>query len=374
MKLFFYDGEILWERELGGAQNQDDRGWAVAVGSDDHPIITGVTTNTDGTANYFTAKLHASDGSVIWSRSLPGAVNNLAERAGWIAVCENGDAVMANRTWTSTTSYDVVLHRYASADGGTVWTRQYGSGPNRSDNPRQMVMDPSGDLLVCGVVAGDYMAVRFDCDTGAPVWNAAYNGPGNGYDTGNGLAFGPNGEVIVTGFATGTNTGWDCATVAFDWGSGNRLWSLIYDAGDAQTDEGSVMAVGPSGTLYVVGYGYRLDSDADILSIRYQVAPAAGVEERPDDRGQLAAAPNPFRSEIRLRFDSLRPGPARVIVADATGRIVRTLLDGAVAAGEHRLDWDGRDASGGRAVAGVYWIRLEAAGSSRSSKILLLPE
>lgn len=373
MKLSFFDGEIMWERELGGAQNQDDRGWAVAVGADGHPVVTGVTTNTDGTANYFTAKLHSNDGSVLWSRSLPGAVNNLAERAGWVAVCANGDAVMANRTWTSSSSYDVVLHRYAAADGATVWTRQYGSGPSRSDNPRHMILTPADDILVAGVTVGDYMAVRFDGATGEPVWTAVYNGPGAGYDTGNSVILGPNGEVIVTGFATGTNTGWDCATVAFDWGSGARLWALGYDTGDAQTDEGAVMAVGPGGTLYVVGYGYRLATDADLLSIRYQIAPAAGVEEPIAGAGLLAAAPNPFESEVRLRLDSLRPGPARVTVHDAAGRRVRALFDGEIAAGESRLEWDGRDEAGRPVGAGVFWIRFEAAGAAGIRKVLRLP-
>ncbi len=373
MKLSFLDGEVIWEREIGGSDNQDDRGWAVEVGADGHPVITGVMTHPDGSADFYTAKLDSNDGSILWSRTLPGAVGNLAERAGWIAVCGNGDVVMANRTWDLATSYDVVLHRYAGADGETVWSRQYGSGASRSDNPRHMVLDPIDGILVSGVVAGDFMAVRFDAETGEPVWNTAYDGPGHGYDTGNSGAIGPNGEAIVTGFATGTSTGWDCATAAFDWESGDLLWSDCYDTGLAQTEEGTTLTVGRSGTLYVVGYGYSLETYTDLLSIRYQIAPAAGAEDPIRDARLLAATPNPFQSRIDLRFDVLAAGPARVIVHDAAGRRIRTLLDAEIALGAFSIPWDGRDELGREATAGVYWVRLETSGAREARKILRLP-
>ncbi len=104
----------------------DDCGWSIVVGPDNHPVITGVTINSDGTADYTTFKLHNDDRSTIWIESWPGAINNIDERAGWLSVCDNGDIIMANRTWSSATSYDAVLHRYAETNGDTLWTRTYG--------------------------------------------------------------------------------------------------------------------------------------------------------------------------------------------------------------------------------------------------------
>ena len=54
------------------------------------------------------------------------------------------------------------------------------------------------------------------------------------------------------------------------------------------------------------------------------------------------------------------------------GRLVRTLVDGARSAGEHVARWDGRDGSGAPAAAGVYFVRLEAAGATRGSRFALL--
>jgi flagellar hook assembly protein FlgD len=40
------------------------------------------------------------------------------------------------------------------------------------------------------------------------------------------------------------------------------------------------------------------------------------------------------------------------------GRSVARLVDGRLAAGQHALAWDGRDASGRAVTAGIYFARL----------------
>ena len=47
-------------------------------------------------------------------------------------------------------------------------------------------------------------------------------------------------------------------------------------------------------------------------------------------------------------------------IFSADGRLVRTLLGGARAAGRGELSWDGETAEGRRAPARVYFVRLDA--------------
>ncbi len=82
--------------------------------------------------------------------------------------------------------------------------------------------------------------------------------------------------------------------------------------------------------------------------------------------------PNPFRSSTTVRFALPQPGPVDIAVYDLSGRRVRTLLAGALDAGEQRATWDGRDDSGARVVAGIYFVRLRAAGGERLVKTALL--
>jgi hypothetical protein len=85
----------------------------------------------------------------------------------------------------------------------------------------------------------------------------------------------------------------------------------------------------------------------------------------------LPNTPNPFAGETDLRFRLGRAGTARLRVYDASGRVVRTLTETALRAGEHSIRWDGRDASGRGVSAGVYLARLEVDGRTLSRKMLL---
>lgn len=74
--------------------------------------------------------------------------------------------------------------------------------------------------------------------------------------------------------------------------------------------------------------------------------------------------PNPFSQGVTLRY-SVPPGGGRVwiTVYDATGAVVRRLLDREHAPGPAQAGWDGRLDGGARAPSGVYFFRLERAGA-----------
>ena len=52
---------------------------------------------------------------------------------------------------------------------------------------------------------------------------------------------------------------------------------------------------------------------------------------------------------------------------------MRRLGGGRRAAGRHDLDWDGRDERGVRVAAGIYFLKLGAAGSEVTAKIAVVP-
>ncbi len=74
----------------------------------------------------------------------------------------------------------------------------------------------------------------------------------------------------------------------------------------------------------------------------------------------LAARPNPARHQVELAFELPVARTVRLALADASGRSVRTLLEGPQGAGRHSVRWDGRSASGRLMPAGVYFYRLDA--------------
>ena len=82
-------------------------------------------------------------------------------------------------------------------------------------------------------------------------------------------------------------------------------------------------------------------------------------------------APNPFNPATRIRFALADPGPVVLAVYDAAGRVVKELVRGPLAAGDHEVVWRGDDAAGREAASGVYFYRLVAAGRVLARKMVL---
>jgi hypothetical protein len=82
--------------------------------------------------------------------------------------------------------------------------------------------------------------------------------------------------------------------------------------------------------------------------------------------------PNPFSPETRIAFELPQQGLAALRVYSAHGRLIRTLLEDALPAGPHAVQWDGRDEAGRPVATGVYFYMLDAPGVSESRKMLLL--
>jgi hypothetical protein len=81
------------------------------------------------------------------------------------------------------------------------------------------------------------------------------------------------------------------------------------------------------------------------------------------DQLQLAAvSPNPSRDGASVQYALPRAADVRLAVYDLAGRQVRVLAGGLQGAGMHAARWDGRNASGAEAPAGLYLVRLHVEG------------
>ena len=100
--------------------------------------------------------------------------------------------------------------------------------------------------------------------------------------------------------------------------------------------------------------------------------PDAGSAAAASPRLRLSSAPSPFAASVEIRFTLPAPASASLVVYDAAGRRVRTLVDGPAATGEQRLTWDGRDDAGRDTGSGVYWLRLWAGEASTMRRIELI--
>jgi len=120
---------------------------------------------------------------------------------------------------------------------------------------------------------------------------------------------------------------------------------------------------------YSPGVSDRVDMMANIMEYfgKEPTGTPTGTEEGEVFANRLGhARPNPFNPVTTIDYSLATGGRATIRVFDAAGRVVRTLVDRNIEPGEHRAIWDGTTDTGNRAASGVYFVKMEAAGSSRA--------
>jgi len=82
--------------------------------------------------------------------------------------------------------------------------------------------------------------------------------------------------------------------------------------------------------------------------------------------------PNPFNPSTTIVLSIPQNGRANLSIYNIRGQRVKTLLNGDLEKGQHRVVWNGRDENNRSVASGIYFIRLEAAGKTSIRKAMLL--
>ncbi|MDZ7374858.1 MAG: T9SS type A sorting domain-containing protein, partial [candidate division KSB1 bacterium] len=82
--------------------------------------------------------------------------------------------------------------------------------------------------------------------------------------------------------------------------------------------------------------------------------------------------PNPFNPSTEIVFGLPRSEDVTLTVYSMQGQAVRTLVRGRMAAGYHRVTWDGRSDQGETLAAGTYIYRLQAGDLQITKKMVFL--
>lgn len=81
-------------------------------------------------------------------------------------------------------------------------------------------------------------------------------------------------------------------------------------------------------------------------------------------------APNPFRETSTISYSLPQRTDAELRVLDVSGRVVRVLDVGMKEAGEHRIDWNGRDRQEQVVAPGIYFLELRAGDARVTKKVV----
>ncbi|MDP1677789.1 MAG: FlgD immunoglobulin-like domain containing protein [Bacteroidota bacterium] len=82
--------------------------------------------------------------------------------------------------------------------------------------------------------------------------------------------------------------------------------------------------------------------------------------------------PNPFNPETRISYQIASSGFVSLAIYDQLGREVATLVSQYQAAGQHFVNWNGKDESGNVVPSGTYFYSLKSGSNSQSKKMILM--
>jgi len=182
------------------------------------------------------------------------------------------------------------------------------------------------------------------------------------------VRFGGSGveRYLLSGASTLAVDGVDYVTIA------NGTATVAYSGSEVDIDrydaDFALYAPGVSDVFY---RGQRLpvvETDGYITRDPVASVPDGDVPAGPGVR----AYPNPFNPVSTVAVEVEDDGRVTAAVFDAKGRLVKTLKNGFLPAGLHRLRWNGDTDAGAPAASGVYFVRVTAGGRSTSVKIALV--
>ncbi len=122
--------------------------------------------------------------------------------------------------------------------------------------------------------------------------------------------------------------------------------------------------------------------NGDEIAVEYvprYVPPPPPVITAVEERAALPAGfhlqqnfPNPFNAETTISFTLAETTFVELVIYNAKGQVVRTLVQGQKAAGEHRLVWNGTDGRGKRVASGRYVAKMRGVGFEREIGMVLV--
>ena len=119
--------------------------------------------------------------------------------------------------------------------------------------------------------------------------------------------------------------------------------------------------------------GTLVEAAVDDFEISGAVTPVTA-----DDVGRPAALrldparPSPTSGAASISFALPAASAVTLKLFSVDGRLVRTLADGRMGAGVHRVLWDGRGDSGFDLAPGLYFCRMDAAGQRLTRRLVLV--
>jgi len=212
-----------------------------------------------------------------WVSRYNGTANG-PDWANALVVGQSGFVYVTGYSTNTVTNKDLLTIKYDNT-GNILWSAGFNGPVNGGDYAFSVAADNSGNVYVTGrsdqgASLADYTTIKYNSN-GVQQWAALYNGTGNGVDEARVVRVDNSGNVYVSGKSLGVNTDYDIVTIKYDQ-NGSQLWVQRYDGPGHNEDVASAMVLDASANVYVTGSSIGLNSGSDYVTIKYN---SSGVQQ-----------------------------------------------------------------------------------------------
>jgi uncharacterized delta-60 repeat protein len=353
-------GVEQWVQRYNHPSNGEDVAASLTLDGSGNIYVTG-RSNFD----YTTIKYNPS-GAQQWIQAYNGTGNSSDESLA-IKSDGSGNIYVTGRSTGVGTNYDFATVKYNSS-GVQQWASRYAGPSNSHDNAASLAVDASGNVYVAGGSNGDFAAVKYN-SSGVQQWAQTYNGPGNAGDNATSLVLDASANVYVTGTSWGgPETQYDFATIKYN-SSGAQQWVIRYNGPINFYDTPYSIAVDASGNVYAAGSSGG--NGLDITTVKYSQTVGINIisGEIPNSFALFQNYPNPFNPVTKIRFNvaSVRRTDIKLVIYDAAGKELATLVNKYLNPGSYEAEWDASNYP-----SGVYFYRITAGDYSETKKMALV--
>ncbi len=141
------DGGLIWERSHGGADNDHDEAWGVAIDDDDNVVIAGSV--YEGALREAWLRKYDVNGVEQWTRTYAGV---LEASAFAVAVDQVGDLVVGGYASAIGESENTWIRKY-TVDGDVSWTIVEDQGVGLHDNTQGVHTNSADSIIVVGNIS-----------------------------------------------------------------------------------------------------------------------------------------------------------------------------------------------------------------------------
>jgi hypothetical protein len=295
-----------------------------------------------------------------------------------MAVRETWDGYVAvGSTGSFGEGYSSIYTVKVTFAGDSVWAKTFG-GPKSDLGYSLEIAADYGYLFVgatssYGLGYNDAYVVKTTAD-GTVEWERTFGGARD--DRAYSVTYTPDGNYALTGTTETFGAGGSDIYVVKITPLGETLWSVT--EGGTQADYCRSICIDARGNYVLAGYSYSYSTGGSDLYL----ATLLGDQPTPveDDLWPLLPSgyalnqnyPNPFNAGTTVEFTIPRRTNVQIAVFNLLGQEVKSWPVESLAAGTHRVRWDGRPDNGDDLASGVYFFRLEADEFRSVRKLVLL--